>query len=550
MNNDIKEYVVTLRNKSDLDDFYDDMETPGGNLYIPDRQVEVAQRRKISRNTHYYLTPNEAEQLKNDPRVLSVSLTPKSLGLQVKHLWEQTADFEKSNIFTSADKNWGLYRITQETNLANWATDGLFTKTTQTVKTTSSGKHVDVVIVDSHINPNHPEFAVNSDGSGGTRVNLFDWFTLSEFLGIDTSEPYDYSNISSNHGTHVAGTACGNTQGWARNSNIYNIEFNYAGIFDPGNWELYLFDYLRFFHLNKPINPITGRRNPTITNHSWGYSYIPISLSIVEGHTFRGVYTDISSMSTGDKKNSLEANGVPVPYNTLLVDMPATYAALDADIQDAIDDGIIIISAAGNSFWNTVKSDNIDYDNSIRILGDDYYHSRGSYPSSAPGVISVGNITTFYPEYKNESSNYGDRVDIWAPGTNIISSVYDAGAAEEFSVPVVNDPRDSNYKLASISGTSMASPQAAGIIACYAEQNPNMKQTEVLEYLITHSHKDQIQTFGTDYGDYYWLGSSNNRYLYYRLERQLIGHTFPKKTFKNRPSNGISYPRTRIRARG
>ena len=32
----MEEYVVTLRNKEDLDDFYNDMETPGGDLYIPD----------------------------------------------------------------------------------------------------------------------------------------------------------------------------------------------------------------------------------------------------------------------------------------------------------------------------------------------------------------------------------------------------------------------------------------------------------------------------------------------------------------------------------
>ena len=36
---------------------------------------------------------------------------------------------------------------------------------------------------------------------------------------------------------------------------------------------LILFDYLRAFHRYKPINPETGLRNPTITNHSWGYRY-------------------------------------------------------------------------------------------------------------------------------------------------------------------------------------------------------------------------------------------------------------------------------------
>ena len=55
----MEEYVVTLRNKEDLDDFYNDMETPGGDLYIPDRAVDLQLRRPISRNTHYMLTPEE-----------------------------------------------------------------------------------------------------------------------------------------------------------------------------------------------------------------------------------------------------------------------------------------------------------------------------------------------------------------------------------------------------------------------------------------------------------------------------------------------------------
>ena len=68
----MEEYVVTLRNKEDLDDFYNDMETPGGDLYIPDRAVDLQLRRQISRNTHYMLTPEEVIELKQDPRVWDV----------------------------------------------------------------------------------------------------------------------------------------------------------------------------------------------------------------------------------------------------------------------------------------------------------------------------------------------------------------------------------------------------------------------------------------------------------------------------------------------
>ena len=55
-----REYVITLHKHEDLDSFYDDMETPGGALFIPDRAVPVFDRRLVSRNTHYKLTDEEA----------------------------------------------------------------------------------------------------------------------------------------------------------------------------------------------------------------------------------------------------------------------------------------------------------------------------------------------------------------------------------------------------------------------------------------------------------------------------------------------------------
>jgi hypothetical protein len=557
---DPKEYIVTLKNRDDLDDFYDDMETPGGSLYIPDRSVDVCQRRHISRNTHYYLTDQEAEQLRQDSRVAGVSRPPKDLGIKISHLWQQTGNFEKSGVFSSTDKNWGLLRVAKGETVFGWGTNGLFSKITDTVTITSSGKNVDVVVVDAHIRDDHPEFAVNSDGTGGSRVNLFNWFSLSDQVGISTVGAYDYSNISANHGTHVAGTACGNTQGWARNANIYSMEFVYAGSNAPDNWELYIFDYLRAFHLNKPINPATGRRNPTITNHSWGYSYNPISLSIIDGHTYRGVFTNINALSTAAKKSSLESNGVPVPFDTYLYDMPFYYPALMSDVEDAINDGVIVVAAAGNSLWNCVYPGDIDYNNSVRIFGTDYYHSRGMSPSAGPTLateisnektlssICVGNVSEFFQEVKSASSNYGNRVDIWAPGSNIISAVYNSTAEAEFGGTPYPDPRNSNYLLGSTTGTSMASPQVCGILACYAEQNPNMTQQEALDYLIKNSKKDQIGSIGSDYGDYYWFGDNgNNRYLYFKLERQLEGNIFPRITFKNRPTSGPVFPRTRIR---
>ena len=273
----LKEYIVTCRSYEDLEDLYDDMETPGGSLYIPDRIVELVDRRTISRNTHYMLTAEEAEQVGNDPRVIACELTASGLGIIPTSFWTQTADFNKTTgTFAGDDKNWGLYRTIEAATVSNWGSDDTAEITNKTIVCTASGKNVDVVIVDRHVNPDHPEFAVNPDGTGGSRVNQFNWFQYSSALGYTTDATYTYSTSgaspNSNHGTHVAGTACGNTQGWARDANIYNMAFldTLSGVSD---WDQKLWDYLRYFHKNKAINPETGRRNPTITNHSWGYSW-------------------------------------------------------------------------------------------------------------------------------------------------------------------------------------------------------------------------------------------------------------------------------------
>ena len=549
-----KEYIVTLRSYDELVDFYNDMETPGGSLYIPDRTVDLVHRRNISRNTHYMLTDEEAETVRNDPRVIACEEPPSKRGIVATPNWTQTGAFEKSSTVDTNDKNWGLYRCIDGSHLETWGTDGAFTQTTQTISTTSSGKNVDVVIVDSHINPDHPEFAVNPDGTGGSRVNQFNWFSYSGALGHTTDGTYEYTTVTSNHGTHVAGTVAGNTQGWARDANIYNMEFNSsAGSNGITDWSTFLFDYLRYFHKNKAINPDTGRRNPTVTNHSWGYNYTGNtgtgnggqSLSLVTSITYQGTTTSVTG-TDGEKKTYLEARGIPVPFSTYMWKVPARSASVDADIADAIADGVIVISSAGNSYWNMTNSGSADYDNQYTYNSvSGYYYSRGATPGAADDVICVGSIGTKDSEYKSTFSNFGERVDVFAPGSNIISSVYDTTAASEFGITLVDDPRNSSYKLGSISGTSMSSPQVAGVIACLSEQEQNLTQAEALQHLIEVSTSGQLgDTAGTITTDFESLGDTPDRYLFYKKKRLETG-SMQKTLFKNRNSDtsGVKYPR-------
>lgn len=88
---------------------------------------------------------------------------------------------------------------------------------TASVNIPFNGENVDVVIVDDEIPVLHPEFAVNADGTGGSRVNQINWWSLyrSAVQEIDTDvvdasvpSTYIYNNYG-DHGTHVAGTTLG-----------------------------------------------------------------------------------------------------------------------------------------------------------------------------------------------------------------------------------------------------------------------------------------------------------------------------------------------------
>ena len=65
-----KEYIVSLKRGVDASNFKAEMTQSSGDANIPARSVDVADQRILStRNTHYSLTDEEAEQLKNDSRV-------------------------------------------------------------------------------------------------------------------------------------------------------------------------------------------------------------------------------------------------------------------------------------------------------------------------------------------------------------------------------------------------------------------------------------------------------------------------------------------------
>ena len=529
----MKEYVITLWNHQDLDEFYQEMEMDSHCDCVPDRSVECCNRRKISRNTHYFLTEDEAKALLNDKRVRDVSLTPEEMGFVAEPISRFSDKMNDS--YTFGESNWGISTIVngptlyinhsdylakqntadkkynpngynydtgdfaeQQGTLGNFDRHNSISTHEDNVLNYNNGKNVDVVIVDRTIDGDHIEFQKNTSktlpetvrlpeqimvsgancptgkvldinydrydnnkinhfysnatgaydfdgfrlcvettGSTTFDISLYEGFTkvaektvprppimdsgfsfsydyycansstgftdlfnrgiteidfdinkysgdgsmtngyymmraldthsgahqvipcsskrnlqsghayesfffvknrrfnttyLAPLFGANTRnfiyiapdiihmyDPSDFSSLpptgqfliaeinasfgptiittsttgitkftketgnrlikrqwfpgytyspnpNASHGSHVASIACGNSQGLATESNIYNIDLSYAS---------FAHDWIREFHRSKPINSVTKRKNPTVVNNSWGYSYKP-----------------------------------------------------------------------------------------------------------------------------------------------------------------------------------------------------------------------------------------------------------------------------------
>ena len=72
-----QEYIVSLNRDVDFTAFNQEMISLTGAGFIPNRTVEIANARPGSqRNTHYFLTTQEVDILKQDNRVYGVELRP------------------------------------------------------------------------------------------------------------------------------------------------------------------------------------------------------------------------------------------------------------------------------------------------------------------------------------------------------------------------------------------------------------------------------------------------------------------------------------------
>ncbi len=465
----------------------DELTASAGNEVIPERSVDIIDAMPNSdHNTVVMLTQEEADALMSDLRVLDVHRDPYEIGVKKRHFGIRTGSYSKSSIASSSNKNWGLLRGVSTSN--NFGTS---TTLSADVPFNLDGTGVDIVVMDTGVEPNHPEFAVNADGTGGSRVVNYDW-SQHGIMSVPTG---GFLGDCDGHGSNCASIAAGNTCGWATGAKIYSLRSVGSGAFTETDItdgrtlgildDFQVWQSLRAFHNAKPIDPNTGYKRPTIVNCSFGFL---VEYSSVSNIYYRGSLTGATTTTAAYGTIGIPESGIG--------QHGYRYTSLDAEIAATIAAGVIVVAAAGNDRHKIDVSTGLDYNNYwSEYTGFSYYYHRGATPSGTSNVICVGCIAAFAntdpagPEHKRNFSCAGPRVDVWAPGDYIMGAYANA----PYSSSAVADSRSATmgtgytYYLNAISGTSQASPQVVGMLACVLQARPWMNQQDCRNFLTAYS---------------------------------------------------------------
>ena len=500
----MREYIITVKDPTIWDTgLWDELTVNGlGDNFIPTRGIQVLNERPFNEwCAHFNLTDEEAKQIRQDSRIATVELQADlQEGVKKGFLAVRTSSNynRHPSSTTNTMKNWGLLRCINQADPYN-----LNTSVTAEFPYNLDGTGVDVIVMDSGIEPNHPELAVNADGTGGSRVIDFNWSTLDVPGTASAASIGGYLGDGDGHGSHCASVSCGNTQGWATGAAIYSIrifdgyDIRTGAALGAINSDI-AFDLVKAFHLTKIA---AGNTRPTICTNSWSYfgNYSGMTYTV-----WRGTQYNITS------RNST--------YGQVYFFHPAVVNYLDASATSCINAGVILVGAAGNSHHKADVTGGIDYNNYYNSLynGTVYYH-RGSSPTRADGFINVGAVDTIITEpaieRKGSYSETGPRVDIYAPGTMVMG----AYANKVYDTPAVPDSRNGSFYLNKVSGTSMACPQVTGVLACFLQARPTATAADCLAWLIENSTKNTLNensSGGTGYSNNFYLQGGNNRILY------------------------------------
>ncbi|CAG0965823.1 Thermophilic serine proteinase [Methanosarcinales archaeon] len=131
-----------------------------------------------------------------------------------------------------------------------------------------------------------------------------------------------------------------------------------------------------------------------------------------------------------------------------------TSTMLDEAIQYEHDSGMVVVVAAGNSNSDARDFTPASADLAITVAASDYTDARASF------------------------SNWGQKIDVAAPGVNILSTRASIN-------PMCTAARTVGTNYCLVSGTSMATPHVAGLAALILAKDPSLTNEEVRQIIRT-----------------------------------------------------------------
>ncbi|CAN8068427.1 unnamed protein product [Agarophyton chilense] len=207
------------------------------------------------------------------------------------------------------------------------------------------------------------------------------------------------------------------------------------------------------------------------------------------GYTSRlieGLQWTMDDIRTNNRTPALVVMSLSTKYSATLNDV----------VEKTSESGIAVITAAGNS-------------------GND---SCLFSPASSKFSISVG--ATNKEDKRPEYSNYGQCLDIYAPGESIASAWHTGDKAEK-----------------TLSGTSAACPHVAGTVAILLAENPTMTPTEIQSVLYSTATFSVVGNLST--ADK--ANATNNQWGFTKSNRLIYVRAIPSLTTDGDPEEGTMF---------
>lgn len=357
-----------------------------------------------------------------------------------------------------------------------------------------TGKNVDIVTLESggaygptdalaNIHDNHPDFQ-DLDNPGESRVIPMNWVDLED---VDNNQ-ITSNKVFSDHGMGVLSAAGGTICGFAKRA---NLRAAYIGG-DDGVVEC--INAIISWHNNKPVNPETGVKNPTImiAEYQWlndrrfGVKVDDIaSITDLNGTVNKpesGWGNDLSPFTSRDIIPFQVFDPDASTYNWCVVfPIQTRFDSLLIALRSAWDAGIVCINAAGNNGGVYVKESDPKYNGVYCTTSGGTYTVYNAVYGYNGIFTSQDTDTTWYPfvpygphgedkgidvaaGYNSEAvpvldgySNRGPGIDIIGLGSNTWTSYPGTTYADGF-------------KWGMFSGTSCATPTVVGKAACLMEK--------------------------------------------------------------------------------